>query len=1007
MTERQIVLGRADVCHRCRKPLSAGTTARWNPETKATACLNCREEQALRSVRSPAPTRHADGARPSTSRDGNLKWDELLRYQLACVQRAAAAQPVNLAATREWALLPVQREGLCTGETEDVPLGAQLGALFARAKSTGAVFYGWPVVAVRDAKQIPKVAPLVLTELQTPAAGAVHAVAADDHPRLNTALVSAGFFAPHAVAAASSVVSGGLAFGDATALTAQLKELLAALGLDGDGLDPRRLGVREGPLGPGVHNVAMAFQGVSDTMTRGLVAELSALRGREDWTSTAARYLLHPAPPVDLDDLPAPAAALTLNGSQEEALTASGAAQVTAVTGPPGTGKSQLVAAVVAGAWLRGETVLVASTNNQAVRAAVEKAHAVDDGTLVRTGNREQREALPGVLRWLAARPEPSGASPEIAQRRLDVAIAQRRSLLDQLASRTALEAELAQLAHDLEAQRSLLWNAPDRSPVHDRRSQLAARARRAGHARWFKEMRSRRVLEAAQIPRGRVAGVADVRAWAEAELRWDAAQRGLAELPVRDGDAERAELAAADAEWTTASGDVVRHVVGTRIAAGRTALQQLADLRNGARSARVAAVAKALSFTAGWACTTLSAGSNFPLKAGLFDLLVVDEASQCSVADVIPMAYRARRIVVVGDPNQLAPVVTVPNAELAAVARGVGVDDDAMHAEGLSYGRDSAFAAFAQRADRRPFLLAEHYRCHPEIAGYINDVFYGGALEVLTDPSADTEGTRGLHWHQVEGRTEAGPRSGALNRAEADAVVRWVLAHPDEPGTLGVVTPFTAQATVIRNGLERALGPDVCAERELIVGTAHAFQGGERDLVLFSPVLSTDAAVNTARWVEAQRNLVNVAVSRAKRALIVVGDSSALARLPVPTLHALAAAAARVRSSTNGDLREDARLHSESERRLFAALQAAGAEVRLKPVVSGYELDFAVRLANGRQLDVECDGGQHLDPRGRQRRRDLARDEVLQHLGWQVIRVPAWRCLTEPERVAAEILTR
>lgn len=1004
MTARRIPLRYPAVCRRCGTDLPAGTTAAWEPSTKATTCLSCPGGPAA----PPPPERARPPGRPGADRvpvdpDADPRWDALLRYHLACVRRAGAARPVPVGNRQDWTLLAAERADLVTGEADDVPVEEPLLALFSRAAGNGAVFCGWPVVVVPDGKRVLTIAPLVLTELQPPAEGAVSAVAADERPHLNTALVSADHFAADAVAAALAAAEG-LTFGDADALTATLREVLAALGLDGTALDPRHLSTPGEPLGPGVHNVAMAFVGVSDAATRRLADELTVLRRRTDWTSTAARYLLHPAPTVQLDDLPAPAAPLALNASQEVALTASGAAQVTAVTGPPGTGKSQLVAAIVAGAWLRGETVLVASTNNQAVRAAVDKAHAVDDGTLVRTGNREWREALPGALRYLAARPEPSGASPEVAQRRLEVAIRHRSALHDRLAARAALEAELAQLAQDLEVQRSLLWNAPGRSPVHDRRAELAGRARRADRAWWFREFRARRALQAAEVPPGRPVGVADLAAWAAAELRWDEARRQLSELPARNEAAERAELAAADEEWAAASTEAVRQAVAARLAAGRTALRQLADLRPGAGSARAAAVAATVPYAAGWACTTLSAAANFPLTAGLFDLVVVDEASQCSVADVIPIAYRARRIVVVGDPNQLAPVVTVSGQELAAVARSVGTDDDAMHDQRVSYGRDSAFSGFAHHTDRPPHLLAEHYRCHPEIARYVNDVFYGGALRVLTDPGAAADGVQGLHWVQVEGRTGAGPRSGAVNEAEVHAVVRWVLDHPDEDGTLGVVTPFTAQADLIRHALTRALGAETCAAREVVVGTAHALQGDERDLVLFSTVLSAGARPGTARWVESQRNLVNVAVSRAKRALVVVGDAGALAGLPVPALHALAAAAHRDRTVATPDLREDPRLHSEAERRLFAALRSIGVEVVAKPVESGYELDFAVRRGDGRRLDVECDGAQHVDPRGRQRRQDLARDRVLEGLGWQVVRVPAWRCLTEPDLVAAEI---
>ncbi|WP_308123766.1 endonuclease domain-containing protein [Modestobacter marinus] len=122
-----------------------------------------------------------------------------------------------------------------------------------------------------------------------------------------------------------------------------------------------------------------------------------------------------------------------------------------------------------------------------------------------------------------------------------------------------------------------------------------------------------------------------------------------------------------------------------------------------------------------------------------------------------------------------------------------------------------------------------------------------------------------------------------------------------------------------------------------------------------------------------------------------------------MPTLAALAAAARDESGGTRAS-REDPQLHSEAEQRLHSALVEAGLTVELKPLVDGYELDFAVMCSDGRQINIECDGVQHIDARGRQRRQDLARDQILQRCGWHVLRYPAWRCLTEPESVAKEI---
>ncbi|MGY1793073.1 AAA domain-containing protein [Geodermatophilus sp. SYSU D00525] len=933
------------------------------------------------------------------------RWDELVRYHLACVQRAGLAQSVEYSAADSWVMLPFATEQFLAGTADSVPVGPELRQLFDGAGREEAVFYGWPLVVALDRRGVRRVAPVAVTALEPPTAEETAALAKDAEPYLNPALLSEDFFPPEALAAARAVAASGLAFGDAEGLAVQLADVLIALGFDDRAaLDPQRLSATPRPRSPGVYNAAVAYRGASNGATAGLVEELTQLRTRPDWSRTAARYLLEQAPEVALPDEPAQVAPLTLNDSQEQALAATGVLPVTVITGPPGTGKSQLVAATVAAAWLRGETVLVASTNNEAVKVAVERAHEIDDGLLIRTGNAEHREALPPTLEALAGRPVPPGVSPTVSQRQLEVAVANRTRLHDALAQRAALEGELGQLALDLEARRTLLWGQPRPSPVHDRRVQLARRARRVERSYLFTAARTRRTLAAAEVPTDRVVQLADLAEWAEAELRWDALQAAITALGARDPETERDQLAAADHAWEQASLTAVQQTVATRISAGATALKHLARLRRGAPTARMAAVAGTLPSATGWACTALSAGRNFPLTAGLFDLVVIDEASQCGVAEVLPLAYRAKRLVIVGDPNQLTPVVTLAPRDVATIAASVGSTQDDLHARAVSYGQDSAFTAFARRAGRPPFLLDEHYRCHPEIAAYVNEAFYGGSLRVLTDVSRQDGTVRGLHWLQVAGHTEPGPRSGAVNHAEADAIVRWVLDHPDERGSLGVVTPFAAQAELIEDELRRALGEEQWTARGVAVGTAHRFQGGERDIVLFSPVLASDARHGTARWVEEQRNLVNVAVSRARRALVVAGDALALAQLPTPTLAALADAARREHPTPSSIDRDDRRLHSEAERRLYAALTEAGLEVQLKPVVDGYELDFAVVAADGRQIDVECDGTQHTDVRGRQRRQDLVRDLVLQRLGWQVLRIPAWRCLTEPRAAAHDV---
>lgn len=891
-------------------------------------------------------------------------------------------------------------ETVICGEDDELPAGPELSSLIGTGGQQDCVYYGWPLVLVKDARGAARVAPLLMTVLSVEKDGTF--VPADDEPYLNGGLLNTDFVPPETLAFVGEAVGPGIPFGDSQAMAARVKELLTILDVDivGDAVDPSSLDPRARLVRPGAYNTAGAFRGPSQVMTRALLDELEEMQSK-DPGGTAASILLQAtssSPPVDGDVL----AAAALNDSQEEALRSAGRAPLTVVTGPPGTGKSQLVAAIAASAWVAGQSVLVASTNNGAVDVAVKRAADIDPGLLVRTGNRTHRDALPELLESLAARDPDQTVSPDVARRQLEVAVAGRRALIERLERRSEVEHRLAQLVLDLEARCALLWGTAT-SPVEDESAVLARRARRLERAWLFAGRRRQRLLEQARV-RSPNLTVTDVAEWAEAEQERTSLS-APAEGTWPDASEEWEALQKADEAWLQASLVEVRATVQTRLHQGAAVLRKLARLRLNNRDARARAVGEAIPTVYGWGCTALSLRDNFPLSAGLFDVVVLDEASQCAIAEILPLAYRAKRLVVVGDPNQLSPIVKLDAAQLKAIAASCGTTHEALVAASLSCGADSAFTAFAARASRT-HLLDEHYRCHPAIARFFNHTFYDGRLRVLTDVSrfADSA-TTGLQWLSVRGRTQRGEYGSATNATEAAVVVDTIVGHVLQGDSLGVVTPFAAQAALIDRLLKKHVSADARKAVDLTCGTAHRFQGDERDVMVFSPVLSEGANPATARWVETQRHLVNVAVSRARKALIVVGDDDAPSALGVPTLEALREACA-AEAAEAVEVRPE-HLHSESERRLYDALVAAGLPVTVKPLVEGYELDFGLRKAAGGGLDIECDGSQHIDVRGRQRRQDLARDAVLASVGWSVVRYPAWRCLREPTAVAEEVRMR
>ncbi len=253
-----------------------------------------------------------------------------------------------------------------------------------------------------------------------------------------------------------------------------------------------------------------------------------------------------------------------------------------------------------------------------------------------------------------------------------------------------------------------------------------------------------------------------------------------------------------------------------------------------------------------------------------------------------------------------------------------------------------------------------------------------------------------------VETLTTTGSTFGEQANAEAKAVVnelRRLLVEQRYEGTVGVVSPFREQANRIRDLVHQDDGiMGAYARSELLIETAYKFQGDERDVMIFSPVLSAETPRTALGFLGGNTNTFNVAITRARAALVVVGDWAACNDCGISHLEAFARYAVGdrvpVRPNPIGEIdfgpdyptvaRPDR--VSDLERFFYGCLYAGG--IRPIPQYSEeqYDLDFAVIVGNER-LDVEVDGEHHRAWTGELAYRDQLRNRRLIELGWDVMR--------------------
>ncbi len=297
------------------------------------------------------------------------------------------------------------------------------------------------------------------------------------------------------------------------------------------------------------------------------------------------------------------------------------------------------------------------------------------------------------------------------------------------------------------------------------------------------------------------------------------------------------------------------------------------------------------------WGCTLLSLGNAFPLEAGAIDRVVIDEAGQCHPAYAVSALYRAGATLIVGDVNQLEPIIELTEQDETRVLRRLGVGVEGRERLGpyrAVAGLGVSAQSLATRACAEVPTLRDHFRCQREIIQISNNLC-GYDLIVRTPRRAlQASFLRG----PILGLPVKGEQVSYLgswrNDAEGEqvvALVRALLRSGVRPDQIAALTPYRGQHRALEAAMRREgvpLAHDVVRGDDegtlplaygdrgggVALGTLHRFQGGERDVVILSAVVTRSRSLP---FMNGKVNLINVAVSRARCHLIVVCDPDVL----------------------------------------------------------------------------------------------------------------------------------
>lgn len=553
---------------------------------------------------------------------------------------------------------------------------------------------------------------------------------------------------------------------------------------------------------------ASLFEKIEQRWARGeLEAPLRAFFGNTSYADNGKRK-----PGVVLFDT-------HVNADQAFAIYSALKNKVTYVQGPPGTGKTCTIFNVILSCFFDGRTVLVSTNNNRPLDGIAAKLHFSDGGgeipfPYLRLGNRQVNQtALDALKQHFASSYKPSLTLGELDELRKKV-LGKNKQAVDNLTSFMQRKSFLDNLS------------------FLDKVSSLDAKKKIIAKEREIIEKKLAKLPEIAEkeIIASFVSLSSDKDALAYLN---ESSVRYLSRLSSPDFDELRAIVFNENAD--------------RRLTMFNSFLR---DDKN------IALLTTAFPIL----FTTNISSEKLGTADFLFDLVIMDEAGQADVATSLLPISRGKSLLLVGDEDQLLPVIDVDPSVNESIRKEYEV------AETYDYISNSILSTMkaADKVSNR-VLLRSHYRCGKRIIGFSNSYFYGKQLRI-SPALAEGEVAFCPSYNTVKAPLRN------QNFQEAANVVSYVEKYGEKD--LAIITPFVNQANLINLLLAKKGIEGVKA------ATIHSVQGDEKGTVLISTGVSSASSRRTVKWLNSHGEIANVATSRAKKRLVVFGDQASLKKM-------------------------------------------------------------------------------------------------------------------------------